>query len=355
MSKTKKLRLAPVILWIGLLTSPALAQDAATAAGPSLFETLQRSDVLQMTLITDQKKLIREKEAEEYQPATLQYQDANGKPVVREIEVKTRGNMRLKTCYYPPLRIKISKDDVKTEGLKPLRKLKLVVGCKPGSEYEQLVLREYLTYRINNLLTDQSFQVQLVSLQMLDSEEKEKPRETLAFIIEDEDELAERLGGQMIEPSSMSRNALEKGSYDLLSLFQFVVGNTDWFVLNSHNTKFVRTHDPPSIIPIAYDFDFAGLVNSPYAVPNDKMPIKSVTERFYIGACRDEAEYKMAVEHVLSKKAEIMALADEVDSLSDRSRDYVIKYLTKSFDILENPKMRKREFKRGCDWTPGLK
>jgi len=194
--------------------------------------------------------------------------------------------------------------------------------------------------------------VQLVSLHMEDSEGKQKPRELLAFVIEDEDEMSARLGGKIYDPRSVSRRSLYQEAYAMLSIFQYLIGNTDWFVLNKHNTKFVRTENPPAIIPIAYDFDFAGLVNAPYAVPNEKMPITSVRDRFFIGDCGVEGQYEEVIKKLSSKKSEIFDLVENCTYLNDRSRASLIKYLTESFEILEDPLDLAKAIKRGCGWSP---
>ena len=336
-----------------LLLHQALAQTNTEAhTSNSLFTSLSQDRILSVTIHTNQRKFIKDKKKENYQPATLSFKDANGNQITHDIEMKSRGNMRLKTCYFPPIRIKLSDSTLSSNNLKPYPKLKLVVGCKGGESYEQLLLKEYLAYKINNIITDQSFRVQLLELTMTDSEGKVDDRTSYAFAIEDQDEMAERLGGILFEPKSVSRRALQKDAYDVLALFQFVIGNTDWFVLNKHNTKYVRLENPPAIVPIAYDFDFAGLVNAPYAVPNEKMPISSVLQRFFIGDCKEEGGYSEAIDKLLSKKTEIFELVQGFAQLTDRSRDFLIKFLTESFEILEDPKKVQKEFGKGCGWTP---
>ncbi len=339
-----------LVLW--LYCAMALQAQESSVEMMSFFNSLYHTDAMAVTITTDQKKLIRDKKKENYQPATISYVDQSGQKLDLPIEIKTRGNMRLKTCYYPPLRIKLTDEALEKAKFKDYPKLKLVVACKGGDSYEQLLLREYLAYRINNIITEQSFKVQLLMLTMVDSEGKSSDRTSYAFAIEDQDELAARLGGILYEPKTVSRRSLETDSYDLLALFQYLIGNTDWFVLNQHNTKFVRSEDPPAIIPIAYDFDFAGLVNAPYAVPNEKMPIKSVQDRFFIGDCREETGYGKSIELLKKKKKEIFDLVADFKHKNERSHDYVMKYLTKSFEVIEDDVAWNKELKRGCGWTP---
>ncbi len=330
----------------------ASAADQEDAQAVSVFQSLERAEILPMTLKTNTRKLVKEKMKEEYQPATLSYTDQDGNVVTREIEVKTRGNLRLNKCRYPPIRIKFAKEDIKQDGLSSPRRLKLVSGCEPGDLYQQLVLREYLVYKLFNVLTDNSFKVQLLNLTIEDTEGKDKPRETFAFVIEDEDELAERMGGEIYDPKAITTRALHPETYDLLAMFQFVVGNTDWFVLNKHNVKFVLNREEKTLKAVPYDFDYAGLVKSPYAVPNEKMPIENVVDRYFIGKCRDDGNYDSTIQHVLNHKEDMYAVVNNCEQLNNSSKDWAVKFLERSFEILENPKAINKEIERGCDWSP---
>ncbi|MDH3649200.1 MAG: hypothetical protein OEQ53_05920 [Saprospiraceae bacterium] len=332
------------------------AADEITASkaeqAVSVFESLMREDMIHLTLKTNTRKLVKEKMKEAYQPAELTYLDLDGNTITRQVDVKTRGNLRLNVCRYPPIRIKFSKEEIKRDGLISPHKLKLVSCCEPGDLYQQLVLKEYLVYKLYNVLTDNSFRVQLATISIEDTEGKDKPRETFAFVIEDEDEMADRMTGQIYDPKAVTTRALHPSSYDLLAMFQFMVGNTDWFVLNKHNVKFVLNKEAKTLKAVPYDFDYAGLVKSPYAVPNEKMPITNVMDRFFIGKCRDDGQYDEVIQHIMDKKEEIMAVANSCEELNRSSSDWVIKYLQRSYDILENPKAITKEIERGCDWTP---
>ena len=64
-------------------------------------------------------------------------------------------------------------------------------------------------------------------------------------------------------------------------LFQYSIGNTDRSIPGRHNIQMVKSKDStiskPFVIP--YDFDYAGIVNTSYAVPDKNLGIESVTER----------------------------------------------------------------------------
>ena len=61
-----------------------------------------------------------------------------------------------------------------------------------------------------------------------------------------------------------------------MMLFEYMIGNTDWSTYALHNMELVRKEDGDHL-PIPYDFDFSGLVNTIYANPDPKLGIASVT------------------------------------------------------------------------------
>ncbi len=330
----------------------AMTDDAAETDSATVFESLVRDDILTITIKTDQRKFLKEKKKEAYQPAIMTYADKEGTLITREIEIKSRGNMRLNNCRYPPIRLKFSKKEIKQDGLTSPHKLKLVVGCESGANYEQLVLREYLVYKLFNVFTDNSFRAQVVKLHMEDTGGKQKPRSTFAFIIEDDDELAGRIGGRVYDPKGINSKSLEPQSYNILAMFQFIAGNSDWFVLNKHNLKFVLNSEEKTVKAIPYDFDYAGIVKAPYAVANEKMPISNVQERFFIGKCGEEGYYDTIIKMFIEKKEEVLSIPKNCIYLDDNSRDWMLKFLESSYEILENPKWIQKEIQRGCEWAP---
>ena len=64
-----------------------------------------------------------------------------------------------------------------------------------------------------------------------------------------------------------------------MSVFQYMVGNTDWSMVRFHNVEVSRT--PRGVyVPVPYDFDWTGLVSTRYARPNEGLGIRSVRQRF---------------------------------------------------------------------------
>src|SRR6185503_14172844 len=76
--------------------------------------------------------------------------------------------------------------------LYPLNSLKMVCTCYENSNGDQLLLKEYLVYKMFNLITDKSFRVRLMDLSYEDVNPKKKPYPGHAFLIESDKALAKR-------------------------------------------------------------------------------------------------------------------------------------------------------------------
>ena len=61
------------------------------------------------------------------------------------------------------------------------------------------------------------------------------------------------------------------------SIFQFMIGNTDFSVAYQHNGKLLYANK--KIHPLPYDFDLCGLVDGSYAIVNSTLGISSVRDR----------------------------------------------------------------------------
>ncbi len=82
------------------------------------------------------------------------------------------------------------------------------------------------------------------------------------FLIEDEDMMAERLGGE-INPLRLHPDATNQSETGPMAIFQYMIGNTDWSIPNQHNVKMLQgASTRPIAIP--YDFDWSGFIAPGY-------------------------------------------------------------------------------------------
>jgi len=322
--------------------------DGAGETPPEIFT----SDVpLRVVLAADLDQLGKDRSQEsEERPGQLLLLGRDGEPTEIRMQVKTRGNFRLnrRICSDPPLRLNLQETVSNGTVFDGHDKLKLVTHCRDSDRYEQNILEEYLVYRIYNELTDLSFRVQLADISYLATRGGDDPVRRLGFFIEDEDVLAERVGGTMVETSTANPRDFVLDQLSLMYLFQFMVGNVDWGTGVGHNLKFLLKER--EYFPIPYDFDWSGFVDAPYAGPN---PLTepyhdSVRERLYWGACMSEIDFPELFRQFNGKRNAIMELVTNQVGLSESNRKSAVGYLEDFFDIIDNPRQAKRWIVDAC-------
>ncbi len=337
------------VLMLLLCITPLMGQADSLDRFHSIFKELRRDSILELTLETEFKQLIKKKYEEQYQPATIKLTDGNGQPTAYELKIRTRGNIRKKVCYYPPIKLKFKKQWLADQGMDSVfNDVKLVIGCKKGDFYNGLVLKEYLAYQLYAELTEYHFRTQLINITINDSGDNWKPYNTKAFIIENQDEMASRFNGRCTKPRIMRSKTIWEDQLALMTLFQYMIGNTDWAFANSHNVRFVRSRDKLRVIPIAYDFDYAGMVNAPYAVHRESIGIENIQERYFLGNCKHKEAFEKVMPLFVEKKDTFYKMVNEFEEMSTKDRKQTISYFDDFYKIIENPKVFKKRILEGC-------
>ena len=319
----------------------------AASNSKGLFDS---EEVMKITIESDFKNLVKRKYEDEEQPALLRYFYKDSIVVNRNITIKPRGNMRKGSCFFPPLKLNFLKSEVVVKEMKEFDKMKMVLNCKRGKIYEQYLLSEYYVYKMQNILTDYSFRVRLIQVTYVDISDKYKTSTRFAFLIENKEQMAERLNAIPIDNKNVRDTNTDIPTVANAYLFQYLIGNTDWSIPGRHNIQMIKSTDPtltkPYVIP--YDFDYAGIVNTNYAVPNESLGISSVTERVYRGVCIAENEIKNAAKHFMDKKEQIYQLYQNSDLLDKNNMRFTLKYLDGFYQIIENENSLKRYILDSC-------
>jgi len=319
-----------------------------SALSSPLFE---ENDILNITLSFDVKETITDITERDSHPATLTYKDENGDEVSIPLNLKVRGQTRSKTavCRFPPLELNFKKKGNQGNLFQGQDKLKLVTHCNNGSVFEQYVINEYLVYKAYNLLTDKSFKVRLCSINYIDTSEKKKePIQKIGFLIEDIDVLAARNGMEESKRNLANQDQCDHSILDIYTVFQYMIGNTDWSIVEFHNAKLITDSEGGSIIPIPYDFDYSGIVSTSYAQPPANLPIQSVQERIFRGYCRPSGEYEKIFSLFQQKKKEIYEVFLTNELLNDRNKSRIERYLDSFYAVLDNPKKSEKEITEAC-------
>lgn len=319
-----------------------------------LFST---SEPLAFTLAADFRAVNRDRQVDSPKrfPAILTIVGDGGQPVAIPVELGTRGNLRLnpRTCAFVPLRVDFPKKEVKGTVFERQGSLKLVTHCHNNGEFDQRVLGETLAYRIANTLTPDSFRVRLARATYLEASSGKTVATRWAFFIEDPDDVARRMLGRIAPLKKKLFRDVDQTSLLRLSVFQAMIGNTDYSISALHNIRLVQ--DRQGILrPLAYDLDVSGLVNPPYGIPDRRMNLENIRERRYRGLCLPPERLEPTFAEFRARKDEIRSLYDSEPQMNADDRDIAKSYLKDFFDIIASPKRSKTLFLDRCRLLAGV-
>jgi len=332
-----KLMLRGFVLIIFLFIS----LEQSYSQNQSLFDYVNSFDTIDVFIETNFRDLLKKKD--KYQPAHIYLRSGADTVLDTMGEIRSRGNMRKNVCYMPPTKLRFKKSYLRNHQWRDYPTLKVVNCCSFNDLSRTYVELEYILYQIYNLFTDRSFKACKVALHYKDAEGKKKPVEFNGFLLEHEDQLADRIRGNIYGGSYFKVNQLDRQAYILFTVFQFMIGNTDWKVLNKHNLEVIRVESDRTCYPIPFDFDYSGVVHATYAVPHESLPITAVTERLYLGPCLTENEVMEMCQLFLDKKEQIFQLVDK-NVTGERHVKACKNYLEEFFRIAANGKNAKAIF-----------
>ncbi len=335
-----------------LLSGVAGVKDSTKHLKVSPF--FESQDPIEVTLTANIGKIRGDKNANApWRPATLSYKANEGSLVTVPIKARTRGIWRLRMCDFPPLRLNFSGQTSKGTIFNRLDKPKLVSYCQDRDSYEEYILQEYQLYRIYQLLTPVSHKARLVKLAYADSADGKVRARRYGFIMEEPGALAARLGGKVMEQKGATSGDLDPLQNALFGVFQYFIGNTDFSVAGLHNVE-LFFGSQGEVMPIAYDFDFAGAVNARYATADESLGIPTVRQRLFRGYCTDAESYGKAFAIFNEKKPEIYALySDSIGKLMDRGTvRETLKYFDEFYNTINDRRSAKRSIIESCIKRP---
>jgi hypothetical protein len=302
---------------------------------------------LRLTLNLKQIKKDRKEDAP-WRAASIGYTSLEGAAVQVPARARTRGIWRMKNCDIPPLHIDFTKDSVKKTLFGGQDRVKVVLPCHDNDRYEALILEELQLYRVYQLFTPMSHRVRLIRLTIADSGTQKVEMNRWAFLVEDETELTKRNGGRTYNVKGASSRDLDPQTAAIVGLFQYLIGNTDYSVPSLHNVELMARDT--SVHPIAYDFDFAGVINAPYAIPDYRLPIKRVTQRLFRGPCAPQSYYPAVVELFTSQRDSITALyRDDIGRRMAPGRvKETLEYYADFYKTIGDSRQFKREVLDAC-------
>ena len=129
-------------------------------------------------------------------------------------------------------------------------------------------------------------------------------------------------------------DSIDRFQFELVAMLQFMIGNIDMDHRVERNLKLIRPNDGRSWIPVAYDFDYACIVNAPYVYP--KLDDNRAIRTKYLG-WRENAEYLSEVKELfIEKKDQILDLLKNFEGLSKGDKRLSTQYIKEFYKKIED-------------------
>jgi hypothetical protein len=325
-----------VVCWV----SPVLAADGAKP----LFAS---DEVLSLSLAGPIDAISRDVGAK---PVAGVLKVNGAAPETLPVALSVRGITRRRSeiCSFPPLRVEFTEKPGPSSLFKGQKHLKLVTHCQQSADFQQYLLLEYIAYRLYGALTPDSFSVRLATIDYT-GRGGHALTTRLGFFIEDVDDIAKRNGQERVKGvGRISVSQLDAAAAARLAVFEYMISNLDWAMTAGpkgkdccHNTRLMgaegATGASTGLIPVPYDFDYAGLVNAPYAVPPEGIHVANVKVRRYRGFCAHNEEAKAFLAQVSARRDSLLAILNDTPQLYDRTRKSATAYLGNFFEEAGSP------------------
>ena len=321
---------------------------------PKHHQSLQKGlfdsdEILNITLKGNIRQLLNDRtDKAEYYPLTLTYTNGDSNEISIPIKAKTRGHFRRLegNCTYPPLLLDFADESTQTSSFFPQKTaLKLVMPCRG----EKFVIREWLVYKLYNLVTPQSFRGRLVKVKLVDEKNKKMPSPFYGIILEEEHQMATR-NNDIILKEKIRPQEIMPYPFLRMAVFEYMVGNTDWSVEFLQNIRLIAPDSLTVPVPVPYDFDQAGIVDAPYAKPAEELRLSSVQLRRYRGYCmKDMKLFDSTISLYNRLRNDIYKTYTDCSLLDAKYIKETVKFLDQFYSTINNPKALKKEFEYPCD------
>lgn len=282
-------------------------------------------------------------------PTGMRWLGEKGDTLSTDVQLGTRGHWRLRTCSVVPLKVYFDKEKTKGTVFGGQGSVKLTPHCQKSDRYAQNIYVEYAVYAMYNALTPISLRARLSQITWEDPKDPKFTVTRPGFWTEEDDDMAARNRGKILMQTGGNAAEMDPWQMAVTDVFQYMIGNTDFSLSYLHNLRIVQTDTSINFFPMAYDFDWSGLVNSPYAAPDSRLPIKRVIDRLYRGGCHTPEILARVFTHYKAKKGEIYGTLTELKGLTPDRLKEATEYLDEFYKFIDDAKEVRREIGRACD------
>jgi hypothetical protein len=334
---------------VRLVAGLALAAIAAAARG----ELFTAAEPLDFRLELPLRTVVSDREERDYQPARIAVAGTQGEISV-DLRVRLRGKSRVEACEFPPLLLNFRSSQPEGSPFAGENRLKLVTHCGSSAANEQYVRLERQLYLVLGLFTETSLRTRLVNVTYFDTERGRELGTKVGFLIEDEERFAERMGLTPVTAERVDSARYDPDALAVVDVFQYFIGNTDWSAIAGpageqccHNVvPFARADGV--LVPVPYDFDASGIVDTPYSMPDERLPIQDVRQRLYRGRCRELADLQPTFAQFVAQREAITALFTPAVGLTERTVQRTRAYVDDFYEAIADSARAERAFRARC-------
>ena len=327
-------------------------------AAPQQEDIFTETSPVKISVMTDIDGLLSNRVDPKYQGAVVSVLGDDW-IIGGDTEIKMAGNSRRELCDLPPMKIKLEGFDQPWSN--KIDKLKIVLSCRADEQSEEMVIKEYLSYKLYNIISPESYHVRLVEVTFTEPTGEIYDQVT-GFILEQDDHLEKRISVEEMKKKNLNtaglihafyRNHQEEQieQFNLVSVFQYMIGNTDWSIHTRHNIKIFEKEG--YLVPVPYDFDYSGLVNAPYAKPCQNAPIENVTDRFYQGQCMTVTDLQGTIDIFNEKEEALFALING-SPLTNAQKNKCRSYLKQFYRTINDDKKLSQQLEKTCTVYGGI-
>lgn len=313
-----------------------------TGSEKKLFDS---ADMLELELYFDIPSFLNSRETEKKLNAELAYFDEDSIKHTLKSKIRVRGNFRKReeNCAFPPYSLYFDSANVANSLFENQKKIKFVSHCNEG----KTVLEEYLLYKTFGIITNHAYQVRMANVNYIDLAGDYMAFNEFAFLLENTKKLGKRLHGKVIDPHTLHIKEFDQLTVANIALFQYLIGNTDWDLIMQKNFKYVKVKEN-TLIPVAYDFDLAEVINTYYPTHESIFGKETINRRAFKCLDIDKHIFFTAVESMLAKKEEVYALYFDFPYLSNTRKVEILNYYETFFEKLKKKRRLYRELKKAC-------
>lgn len=323
---------AVTMIAIFLFSNQLIKANNIIATQNSIFDELQYQEMVEVNLELNTSEAFGDRKNQDKHEAIFSYQDQLGKLQTWNIKVEQRGRFRRMKCEnLPPLKLNFKKRDLAEAGLIEFDDMKLVTHCvNDAKEAKQLLVKEYLAYKIYNQITNLSFRVQFVKINYKDVLSG-KVDTQYGILIEDAAQLRDRINAEKDDKAyNLNPEKYNTNQVKAVALFNYMIGNSDWSIQEMRNVKVLVKDGQHILVP--FDFDFAGLVDAPYVRLRPEHRLASSKERIFLGFRDDASDLKSARRFFKHKRIAIIKTIEDCSIISSKDQREMIRYINSFYD-----------------------